>query len=135
MARRSSKKAEYQARAEEAIRAQLATRKTLVGAIGTAEEKYDQQQEAVVEAQRLLDERAADVAEAYNKALDGGWTAAELKDLGIARPEGKPTKSSKTSTPKSPANSDASGDPSSDRHDDGTNNHASSESTAEPAYQ
>lgn len=135
MPRRSSKKAEYQARAEEAIRAQLANRKSLVGAIGTAEEKYEQQQEAVTEAQRVLDERAAEVAEAYNKALDGGWTAAELKDLGIARPEGKPSKSPKSSAPKSGSTGDASPDPRTDNHDGADNHAASSGSTAEPAHQ
>lgn len=135
MPRRSSKKAEYQARADEAIRAQLANRKALVGAIGTAEEKYDQQQEAVTEAQRVLDERAAEVAEAYNKALDGGWTAAELKDLGITRPEAKPSKSPKTSASKTGSTGDASGHPSTDNHN-GTDNHStSSESTAAPAHQ
>lgn len=104
MAKRSTKKAEYQARADEAIRAQMSARKALVGAIGAAEEKFDQQQQIVAEAQKILHERATEVADAYAKAIAGGWTAAELKELGIIRPEGtgkQPKKSlSKTSSNK-----------------------------------
>lgn len=93
MPKRTSKKAaEYQARADEA----LANRKALVGAIGVAEEKYELQQDAVAEAQRLLNERAVEVADAYQNALDGGWTAAELKSLGITRPEVRPSKSGRS---------------------------------------
>ncbi|WP_102144339.1 hypothetical protein [Mycobacterium hubeiense] len=104
-AKRISKKAaEYQARADEA----LANRTALVGAIGAAEEKYEQQRDKVAEEQRILEERAAEVADAYNNALEGGWTATELKELGITRPDAKPSKSSKNSTPKSSTlNSDA----------------------------
>ena len=97
-ARQTSKKAaEYAARADEA----LAQRKALVSAIGAAEEKYEQQQDAVAEAQSKLDELATEVADAYNNAIDGGWTAAELKALGITKPDAKPAKSPKSSSSKS----------------------------------
>lgn len=100
MPRSTSKKSQYQARADELIRAQLARRKALIGAIGEAEQKYDQQLKVVTEAQEQLDARCADIAEAYNNAIDGGWTAAELKGFGINRPDSKPQKTPKNSTAK-----------------------------------
>lgn len=100
MPRSTRKKSEYEARANELIRAQLAQRKALIGAIGDAEEKYDQQLKVVTEAQRQLDARSADIAEAYSNAIEGGWTAAELKGFGINRPDSKTVKTAKNSTAK-----------------------------------
>jgi hypothetical protein len=101
MARSTSKKTEYEARAEEAMKA----RKALVGAIGDAESKYDKQLAAVTEAQRKLDELALAVAAAYDNAVEGGWTAGELKQLNITRLDAKPSKPAKKLTTK-PADSD-----------------------------
>ncbi|OKH79718.1 hypothetical protein EB73_34700 [Mycobacterium sp. SWH-M3] len=109
MPRSTSKKAKYQAAADKAIRDQLAQRKALVGAIGAAEERYEQQQKTVAEAQQQLEVLAGDVADAYNNALEGGWTATELKSLGISRPDAKPTKATKGGGTKSANNAGVSG--------------------------
>lgn len=154
MARTASKKTQYQAAAEKAIRDQLKARKELVGKIGDAEEAYEKQREAVEDAQKLLDTRASEFAQAYNAALDGGWTVAELKDLGITRPDAKAAKPSKNSSAssngKSSDSSDspvekadrdqpAAGNNTDDQHENGGdtapsehNNHAEQ---PEPAYQ
>lgn len=116
MARTASKKTQYQAAAEKAIRDQLKARKELVGKIGDAEEAYEKQSEAVEDAQKLLDTRASEFARAYNAALNGGWTVAELKDLGITRPDAKTAKPSKNSPSAGSKTSDA-GDPPSDKAD------------------
>lgn len=111
MPRSTTKKATYQARADEAMKAQLARRKELVGAIGAAEERRDNQLAALTEAQQKLDELNDEVLTAYTDAIAGGWTEAELNDLGITKPETKPTKSAKkttarTATPAPPPTTD-----------------------------
>lgn len=102
MPRSASKKAQYQARADEAMKAQLAHRKELVGAIGAAEEKRDNHVAVLAEAQRKLDELNNDVVTAYANAIDGGWTEAELKQLDITRPDAKPSKQAKKPASKPP---------------------------------
>ena len=106
MPRSTTKKATYQARADEAMKAQLAHRKELVGNIGAAEERRDNQVTALAEAQQKLDELNDEVLTAYTNAIAGGWTEAELNDLGITKPDTKSPKSSKktptrTATPPS----------------------------------
>ncbi|MEN4464513.1 hypothetical protein LT337_31995 (plasmid) [Mycolicibacterium fortuitum] len=130
MPRSTSKKAQYQAAADKAIRDQLAQRKALVGAIGTAEEKYEQQQKTVADAQQQLEVLANEVADAYNNAIEGGWTAAELKGLGISRPDAKPTKA-KSSSSKAANSADNSGS----SHNPQTTDNSDSEAPAdtEPA--
>lgn len=115
MARTASKKTQYQAAAEKAIRDQLKARKELVGKIGDAEEAYEKQREAVEDAQKLLDTRASEFAQAYNAALDGGWTVTELKDLGITRPDAKSAKPSKNSPSAGSSKSGDAGDPLADK--------------------
>lgn len=117
MARTASKKTQYQAAAEKAIRDQLKARKELVGKIGDAEEAYEKQREAVEDAQKLLDTRASEFAQAYNAALDGGWTVAELKDLGITRPDAKAAKPTKNSSASSNGKSSDASDSAADRAD------------------
>lgn len=137
MPRSTSKKAKYQAAADKAIRDQLAHRKALVGAIGAAEEKYEQQQNTVAEAQQQLDVLASEVADAYNTAIEGGWTAAELKGLGINRPDAKPTKakSGGSKTAHSADNSGSSPDaPSTDNSDSSVSADAAPESSAQAPH-
>lgn len=117
MARTASKKTQYQAAAEKAIRDQLKARKELVGKIGDAEEAYEKQREAVEDAQKLLDTRAAEFAQAYNAAIDGGWTVAELKDLGITRPDAKAAKPSKNSPAAGGSKASDAGDPAAEKTD------------------
>lgn len=111
MPRSTTRKATYQARADEVMKAQLARRKELVGAIGAAEERRDNQLTALTEAQQKLDELNDEVLTAYTDAIAGGWTEAELNDLGITKPDTKPTKSAKktaarTGTPAPPPATD-----------------------------
>lgn len=85
------------------MKAQLAHRKELVGAIGAAEERRDNQLTALTEAQQKLDELNDEVLTAYTHAIAGGWTEAELSDLGITKPDTKPTKSVKKAPPRTAA--------------------------------
>lgn len=135
MPKRTTKKSLYKAKATEAI----AARAALVEAIGAAEEKYDAQLKVVADAQAKLDALTSDVATAYDDAVDGGWTAAELKDLGIARPAAKPSKPVRSSGPKKPSD-DPADDISSNTADpqlQSTLEHNGSQPspTPEPAYQ
>lgn len=97
------------ARARDAALARTKFVEALIDAAQAAAEARDK----VAAATRLADRADADHADAYNDALDAGWTAAELKTSGLNAPTSatkkKPgtrkntTKTARTAAPRRPS--------------------------------
>jgi len=100
MARPSSRA--VRAEAEKAAREALAARTALVGELAAT--AHD-----VTELEGELDKARATHADAYTRAVDGGWTATELATLGFDSPTGSsaPRRATRRTTAPKPATATA----------------------------
>lgn len=96
MPKQTSKKSTFKAAAQKLLRDSISDRADLVGNIGEAAANLEAQVKVSDELDKKkadsdakVNELASELVAAYDTAIAGGWTVAELKKIGVDKPDAK----------------------------------------------